>query len=1210
MRPFVHLHVHSEYSLLDGLAKVDALAKRAAELGMPAIALTDHGVLFGVIEFYEKCRAAGVKPIIGCEIYLAPNSMRSRAGREDQTTYHLVLLARNNQGYQNLLRIATAAQLEGFYYRPRIDKEYLAAHAQGLIALSACGSGEIPRLIQDGLHERAREAAAWYRDLFGPDGFYLELQYHEGIPEFSGINRALVDIGRELGIPLVATNDVHYVHAHDAYAQEVLLCLQTNGVMTDPDHMKMGDNSFYLKDGDEMAALFPEWPDALDNTLRIAEVCDVTLEFGRYHLPPFDVPEGFTPQTYLAKLVEEGLAERYPGMPPHVRARMEYELQVIHDMGFDTYFLIVWDLVRYARSRDIWWNVRGSAAGSIVAYGLGLTYVDPLAQELIFERFLNPGRVNMPDVDLDFPDDRRDEMIQYAIDKYGADQVAQIITFGTLGAKASIRGAGRVLDLPLTEVDRVAKLIPGPKITIDDSLEAVPELKALYEDENAPYFKTLIDTARALEGVAAHASTHAAGVVIADKPLVEYVALHRPTKGEGGVVTQYEMESLEKIGLLKVDFLGLATLTVMRRACDLIRQNHGVDLNLLNIPLDDPDIYKLLSSGHVTGLFQVESEGMRKVLRGLQPQRYEDVMAVVALYRPGPMDFIRDFTERRHGRVAIEYVHPKLEPILKKTYGIIVYQEQIIRILTDIAGYTASAADNVRRAVGKKKKEVLLAEREKFVRGAMRHGGVSEDIANQIFDQIEKFASYGFNQAHAADYAYITCQTAYLKAKYPLEYMTALLCVERGNTEKISLIAAETRRLGIEILPPDVNHSACDFLIENGKIRFGLGAIKGIGDGPINAIVAAREAGGPFTSLGDFVKRVDLRLVNRKGLECLIKVGALDRFGERRHLLEAIETLMAVSQKEWAAREVGQMSMFDLVDDAAVQGVSILDTVKKPRAATQKERIAWERELTGTFFTEHPLQTVVNQIEGLEITPTTAITEELAGQHVTIVGSVALMRTINTRKGEEMAFVRMDDLHGSIELVVFPKVYRTTKDLWTTDRILLVRGKVDIRDQKPKLICDWATEELSIPRVASGPGAEYEDINDFAPDAGDGSWDVLPFSDEPLPETDAEVPPPPPELLTPLEAPAQPVPRQSSSSRRVLINLQLGGDIEAEKQRLNEIYRLFQKYPGQDRFCVRVWRGGGGWELDFPNATTACCDALLQELRHLVPPDALDVQSA
>jgi DNA polymerase-3 subunit alpha len=1205
MRPFVHLHVHSEYSLLDGLARLDALVERVSELGMPAIALTDHGTVFGAVEFYEKCVAADIKPIIGCEVYLAHNSMQSRAGREDQKQYHLVLLARNNQGYQNLLKLATAAQLEGFYYRPRIDKEYLAAHTEGLIALSACGSGEIATLVQNGLLDQARQSAAWYRDVFGPDGFYLELQYHEGHPVFNDLNLTLVEIGRELDIPLVATNDVHYVRSGDAYAQEVLLCLQTNAVMSDPNHMNMGDSSFYLKDGDEMAALFPDLPDALDNTLRIAEACDVKIEFGHYHLPPFEVPEGFTPQTYLAKLVHEGVAQQYPEVTPQVRERMEYELRVIHEMGFDTYFLIVWDLVRYARSNDIWWNVRGSAAGSIVAYGLGLTYVDPLAHDLIFERFLNPGRVNMPDVDLDFPDDRRDELIQYTIQKYGADQVAQIITFGTLGAKASVRGAGRVLDLPLSEVDRVAKLIPGgPKVTIDGSLESVAELRALYDDENTPYFKTLIDTARALEGVAAHASTHAAGVVIADKPLVEYVPLHRAPKGEGGAVTQYAMEALDKIGLLKVDFLGLSTLTIMRRACDMILQNHGVELNLLNIPLDDPASYDLLSSGDVTGLFQVESEGMRKALRGLQPRRFEDVMAVIALYRPGPMQFIEEFIERRHGRTPIEFVHPKLEPILKKTYGIIVYQEQIIRILTDLAGYTASEADNVRRAVGKKKKDVLLAEREKFVRGAVETGGIGQDLAHQIFDQIDKFASYGFNQAHAADYAVITCQTAYLKAMYPLEYVTALLCVERGNTEKIGIIAAESRRLGIEILPADVNHSVCDFVIDNDKIRFGLGAVKGVGDGPIEAIVSARKEGGPFASLDEFCDRVDLRLVNRKVLECLIKAGALDCFGERNHLLAAIDTMMAVSLKEWSAREVGQLSMFDLAGDNSLHSMAILDTVEAPASAAQRQRFGWERELAGTFFTEHPLQTAISQITNMDITSSNLITEDLSGQYATLIGSVASVRPITTRsKGEEMAFVQLEDLQGAIELVVFPRTYRTTKLLWTMDRILLVRGRVEFRDQQAKIICDWATEQLTIPRVAENgrnpnPANSYE----FAPEADEPLWDEPPVpieTDESnSPSLFADV-----DKRESLSSPAAPV------TKEILVTLQTDGDLDAEKRRLHLLYQLFLKYPGQDRFRIRLQQQACDYELDFPNATTHYCDALAQELRSLIPPDALRVDT-
>lgn len=1206
MRPFVHLHVHSEYSLLDGLARLDALVKRAAELGMPALAITDHGTMYGAIEFYQKCVSAGVKPIIGCEAYLARGSMHERGTPSSQRMYHLVLLARNNQGYQNLIRIATVAQLEGFYRKPRVDKAFLAAHSEGLIALSACASGEIPTLIREGMLDEAKAAAAWYRDTFGPEGFYLELQSHEGHPYFSELNPVLVELGRELGIPLAATNDVHYVNQGDAYAQEVLLCLQTATVISDPRHMTMGDNSFWLKTGDEMAALFPNHPEALENTLKIADACDVQIEFGNYHLPPFEVPEGFTAQTYLAKLVKEGLEQQYPAITPQIQSRIEHELRVIHDMGFDTYFLIVWDLVRHARSRDIWWNVRGSAAGSIVAYGLGLTYLDPLEHELIFERFLNPGRVTMPDVDLDFPDDRRDELIQYCVDKYGEKQVSQIITFGTYGARAAVRGAGRALDMPLSEVDRVAKLLPGgPKVSIDDSLEEIPELRQLYEDAASPYFKALLDTARALQGVASHASTHAAGVVIADRPLEEYVPLHRPTKGKGGVVTQYAMEALEKIGLLKVDFLGLSTLTTMRRACDLICENYGMELNLLNIPLDDPAIYDLLSSGEVTGLFQVESAGMRKVLRGLQPRRFEDVMAVVALYRPGPMAFIEDFTERRHGRTEIHYIHPKLEPILRKTYGVIVYQEQIIRILTDIAGYTASEADNVRHAVGKKKEQALLAEREQFVRGAVQTSGVGEEIANEIFNQIEKFARYGFNQAHAADYAVIVCQTAYLKAKYPLEYMTALLSVERNNTEKLGFIAEETRRLGIPLLPPDVNYSECDFIIKRDAIRFGLGAIKGVGDGPVAAIVAGREEGGPFASLDDFASRVDLRQVNRKGLEFLIKVGALDGLGERNHLLAAIETMMGVSRQDWNAREEGQISMFDAGSDCSLSGMAILDdSIEAPEPATQREKFAWERELAGTYFTEHPLQTAVSRVTGVEITPSTLITEELAGTRVHLLGSVVQVRPLVTRKGKPMAFVRMEDLQGSIEVVVFSNVYSRTEELWLPDKILLLRGRVDVRDQTPKLICDMAMDQLTIPGSANGGYAPEEDSMGYnAVPKAELHWDEPPPAPDPVrpgaASADAEPQAP---------AASQAWPIEGTSAQRIVVTLRRTGDFDGDKRRFTQTVLLFEKYSGADRFSIRLAFGEQVHELDFPNATTCCCDALLQELRQVIQPESLHVE--
>ncbi len=639
MAGFVHLHVHSQYSLLDGLGRIDDLLRRAKELGMDALALTDHGAMYGAIEFYQKAKKYDVKPIIGIEMYIAPRGMKQRDPKKDKNPPHLILLARNNVGYRNLLQIATAAQLEGFYYKPRVDRQYLAEHAEGLIALSGCRSGEIPRLILRGQMDAARRAAAWYRDVFGPDGFYLELQRHEGIPELTQVNAGLMEIGRELGIPLVATNDVHYVLPEEAHAQEILLCIQTNTTINDPKRKTMGDESFYLKSPEEMAALFSDVPQALENTLRIADMCQVELDFTGHRLPPFEVPEGFTPQSYLAHLCREGLARRYEVITPEVEARLQHELDLIHRMGFDTYFLIVWDLVRFAREQDIWWNVRGSAAGSIVAYTLGITNLDPLEHGLIFERFLNPGRVTMPDIDLDFPDDRRDEMIRYVCQKYGRDRVAQIITFGTMGGRAAIRDAGRALDIPLGEVDRVAKLIPFGK-SIEEGLERVAELRQLYQSTD--YIRTLIDTARSLEGVARHASTHAAGVVIADRPLVEYTPLHRPTKGEtgGAVITQYPMEALESIGLLKIDFLGLSTLTIMRRAADLIRERHGVELNLDNIPLDDPAIYELLSSGEVLGIFQVESPGMRRVLTTMKPTKFEHIVATLPSTAPAPWSIL------------------------------------------------------------------------------------------------------------------------------------------------------------------------------------------------------------------------------------------------------------------------------------------------------------------------------------------------------------------------------------------------------------------------------------------------------------------------------------------------------------------------------------------------------------------------------------------
>ena len=805
---FVHLHVHTEYSLLDGFSNIKKLVQRAKEMEMPALAITDHGTMFGVIDFYNTASAAGIKPIIGVEAYMAARSMKEREAQLDKKSAHLLLLAENQIGYQNLLKIASAAQLEGFYYYPRIDHDFLAAHNEGLICTSGCMAAEVPRLLQNGDLEGARKLLDWYYQVFGNERFFLELQSHD-ISELDTINKNLVELGRRYEARFVATNDVHYVDPKDARLQDIMLAIQTGSLISDPNRMRMTDASYYLRPPDEMARLFAEVPEALSNTLMIAERCSVDLGFKGYHLPQFTVPEDSTPEIYLRQLCEIGLQKRYASRAddPVVRQRLDYELGIIHNMGFDTYFLIVWDLCRHARSQGIWYNARGSAAGSIVAYALEITLVDPIQHGLIFERFLNPGRISMPDIDLDFRDDRRAEMMEYASHKYGEDKVAQIITFGTLGARASIRDVGRVMDIPLSEVDRVAKLIPnipGKPVTIAQALQEVPEFKQHYD--NTPFLHELIDTAAQMEGVVRNAGTHAAGVIIADKPVIEYIPLHRPTGASAEdspvkIVTQFEMNILDSLGLLKVDFLGLSTLTIMARACDLICQRHGIEFNLDNIPTDDSATYELLGRGETAGVFQVEGSGMRRWLIEMKPKELANVIAMVALFRPGPMDFIPGYVRRMHGEEQVTYRHPALETIFKETYGYPVYQEQLMFAVMELAGYTAPEADDLRKAVAKKIKEKLLKHRQKFINGAVQRG-ISEDTASAIFDEWEEFARYGFNKAHAADYGVIAVQTAYLKAHYPVEYMTALLTVSQNDTAKIALYVADCRRMGIRVEPP------------------------------------------------------------------------------------------------------------------------------------------------------------------------------------------------------------------------------------------------------------------------------------------------------------------------------------------------------------------------------------------------------------------------
>ena len=1193
MDEFVHLHVHSEYSLLDGLSSCNELAERAVELGMPAIALTDHGTMYGTVQFYSACKEAGVKPIIGMETYLAPGDRRGRDPQQDRQAYHLELLAMNSTGYQNLMCLATRAQLEGFYYRPRVDKETLAEHSEGLIALSGCGSSELARLILAGRRDRARDVVAWYRDQF-PGRYFLELQEHD-IQELARVNAQMIGLARELDVPLVATNDVHYARPEQAEIHDILLCIQTGKTVNEPRRMRLDGDSYYMRTAAEMAALFPDTPEALTNTLRIAEMCNVELDFGTYHLPPFDVPEGHDAQSYLCALCEKGFARRYPKSTSAECERLDYELDIIHRMGFDTYFLIVWDLCRFARDQGIWYNVRGSGNSSIVAYSLEITFLEPLRHGLIFERFLNLGRVTMPDIDLDFPDDQRAELIRYTADRYGRDQVAQIITFGTLGAKAAIRDVGRALDYPLPEVDRFARLVPGgPKVKLDKALESVPELKKLYDDED--HVRRLIDAARAVEGHVRHASTHAAGVIVSDRPLVEYVPLNRPTRGgddsEISVVTQYTGDELEHLGLLKIDYLGLSTLTVMRRACGLIAQRHGVELDLNTIPIEDPVAFDLLSRGDVMGLFQVEGQGMRRVLMSMQPTEFDHVMATISLFRPGPMEYIDVYIDRMHGRQEVEFRDPHLKPVLAETHGIIVYQEQIIRILTDIAGYTAGDADLVRRAVGKKKKAELLEQKGAFVEGATRHSALPANVAQAIYEDIEYFARYGFNKSHAANYAVLTCQTAYLKATYPVEYMTALLTVERHNTDKVGRLISECRRMGIEVLPPEVDNSGLDFTIEDGAgrapaIRFGLGAVKNVGEGPVEAILESRADGGPFRDLDDFCQRVDLRQVNRRALESLIKVGALSAFGNRSHLLGAADRIIGLSASQHRARDVGQMSLFGEATGVRLAATEAIlpdpsDTFDVPK----RDTLAWEKDLIGVYISEHPMDKTLGDLKGIVTSSVGSLSEEVSGQQVVIAGMVQRVRQHTTKSGREMAFVTLEDLDGTCDVVVFPGVWGKTKPLWEPEEILVVCGKVDSRRRDEySLLCDWAKR----PEEVTRPASEQNSPRPTAPPP----------------------PPPPPEWAFggPVAVPTGVHARRPNFTLQVTLNR--SGEQTRDIGVLRSVHDLLVQQRGDDSFVIHLVGGEAKpVELAFPNEGTRFSTELAEQLSALVGAECVQVRSA
>jgi len=1066
---FTHLHVHTEYSLLDGCNKIKEYVARVKELGMDSAAITDHGVMYGVIEFYEEALKAGINPIIGCEVYVAPGSRTEKeaGGEREERYYHLVLLAENNTGYSNLMKIVSIGFTEGYYYKPRVDKEVLAEYHEGIIALSACLAGEIPRTIAGGTYEEACRTASEYERIFGKGNFFLELQDH-GIPEQQRVNKDLLRMSRDLGIPLVATNDVHYTNADDAKVQDILLCIQTNKKVGDEDRLRYEGGQFYVKSEDEMRSLFPYAPEAIENTHRIAERCHVTIVFNDQKLPRYPLPEGTDAWEYLNRLCTEGLAKRYDPVTDELRERLDYELQVIHKMGFVDYFLIVWDFIKYAKDRGIAVGPgRGSAAGSIVAYSLGITDIDPIRYQLLFERFLNPERVSMPDIDVDFCVDRRQEVINYVGAKYGRDCVAQIVTFGTMAARAVVRDVARAMDLPYSFADTIAKHIPRElNITLDKALTMNPELRSMYETDDQ--VRELIDTARRLEGLPRNTSMHAAGVVISQKPIDEYVPL---SLGQDGcVTTQFTMTTLEHLGLLKMDFLGLRTLTVIQNAARLSEKSTGKTLDMSRLSYDDGNVFALIGTGRTEGIFQLESAGMKSFMKELKPRNLEDVIAGISLYRPGPMKFIPKYIAGKNDPSSIRYDCPQLEHILAPTYGCIVYQEQVMQIVRELAGFSMGRSDNLRRAMSKKKADVMISERECFVNGDRKAGvpgcvanGISAVTANKIYDDMSDFAQYAFNKSHAAAYAVVAYQTAYLRYYYPVEFMAALMTSFLDNTDKIAeYIYVCRHQMDIEILPPDIGSSEGTFTVEDGKIRYALSAIKGVGRPLIDAIVSEREKRGKFRDLRDFIERTQNCDLNRRAIENFIKAGAFDSFGAARKQLMMIyvQILDTVSQ-ESKGSIVGQISLFDLAEeeDKADFEVPMPDVGEY----TRETLLAFEKEVLGVYISGHPLEEYEKQWRGniSAVTTDFALDDESGrskvtdGQSVTIGGIVTEKTVKYTKNNKIMAFLTLEDLLGTAEVIVFPQDYEKYASLAEEDSKIFVRGRVSEEEDKPsKLICE------------------------------------------------------------------------------------------------------------------------------------------------------------
>ena len=1246
---FVHLHNHTEYSMLDGISRIPDLVDRTVELGMKALAITDHGSLYGAVDFYSECKERGIKPIIGCETYVAHGSRQER-GAGERSPHHLVLLAKDNTGYRNLMQLVTTAHLEGFHYRPRVDRELLEKHREGLVCLSGCASAEVPRLLAQERFDEARQAAGWHREVFG-DRYFLELQDHRDVDSLDVINRGLVTLHDELDIPLVLTNDAHYVRQENARFQDVYICIQTNTNLQDGNRLRMEDDSYYVKSHDEMALLFPEHPEAALNTERIAEMCNIELGFGQTHLPRYDTPGGRDADEYLAELCWEGFRERYGASSPDAEQRMKYELEVIRHTKFANYFLVVWDIIDFTRRSRILFGVRGSAAASVALYCLGITDIDPLEYRLVFERFLNMERKEMPDIDMDFQEDRRDEVLHYVIDRYGSDHVAQIITFGTMRAKAALRDVGRGMGMNYGDVDRIARMIPAKSKNIEDAMKANGDLRDAYEHDDQA--RTLMESAMGLEGITHHISTHPAGVLIADEPLRDTVPLQRPPKGDEHspvMMTQYSMDPVAKLGLLKMDFLGLTALTILDQTVKLLEETQGVSIEIARLPLDDPETFALLASGKTTECFQLESSGMQRYIRELGPTDIGDIAAMIALYRPGPMEHIDRFIEGKHGRTPITYPHDSLKDLLDETYGVIVYQDQVLFILQQFAGYSLGEADTVRKAMGKKIASLMTQEREKFTQGALSQG-FDNEIGNQIFDLIEPFAGYAFNKAHSVSYALISYWTAYFKTHHHAEYMAAVLNARGDNPERVVTAINECFKLGIPVLPPDINRSGELFGIDQGEsgekaLRTGLSAIKNVTESAVAPIVRERRDVGAYRSLEDFCKRADVSGMNRRTMENLIRAGAMDSLGPRAGMLSVLDRIMSTAQAESKMRRSGQVSLFGAMGDDSQDTMNAIEIPQED--ASPRERAKWERELIGISLTSNPMLELAGRDLGGAMSSLDQITEEMAGHAVSVVGQLTKVQEKYTKERKKFIVVTLGMVGGQIEAIIWPDALEGMKlnpTAWEEDTILLASGRLRDRGGHHSLSCDEIQEysESALPRTAgaatppgaggeeaqkedkAGPGAVRtrkaaaatgeRDRSEPAETATETATEtVTEPATEPAMETVTE-PAAEPET-EPETEPAEAAPpgwlNRSPGQRKraggVVVSMTETGDSARDSGLLRGVMLVLLDHPGPEPAHLDITTLDGPVMLEMPAISTGYSPEMVEQLERILGPDSVRLE--